>query len=203
MLLPIFLRSIQEGFFLFFFRLYNLFLSSLVSGLVFIHLACYIAPKFKRAVSIVLTALFVILTSVFCGIWLFVTHEYYNLAAGLGGLLGVLPAMCFYIDEYSYVKKTKKQAVKVITEDLGEPLDPKQDPILQVIELLLIEEGELSPPPQVDLTDQEWENFQAIEDVEKVRALNKLVKSESLELPESLEKMKVWAASLVGLVLEE
>lgn len=71
----------------------------------------------------------------------FVTHEYYNLAAGLGGLFGVLPAMCFYINEYSYVKKAKEQAVKVITEGLGEPLDPKQNPILQMVELLLIEEG--------------------------------------------------------------
>jgi len=189
-----------EGFVPLLFRLYNLFLSSFVSGLAFIHLACYIAPNFKRAVSIVLTALFIILTSVFCGIWLFVTHKYYNLAAGLGGLLGVLMAMCFYINEYSYVKKAKEQAKKAI-RGLGELPDPKRNPLLQLVELLLIEEGELSPPSQVDLSDQEWENFQAIEDAGKV--LSKLVKSEHLELPEDLDKMKVWAASLVGLVLEE
>ncbi len=107
----------------FFFRLYNLFLSSLVSGLAFIHLACYIAPNFKRAVSIVLTALFIILTIVSCGIWLFVKHEYYNLAAGFGGLFGVLAAMCFYINEYSYVKKAKEQAKKAI-RNLGSPPTP-------------------------------------------------------------------------------
>ncbi len=185
----------------FFFRLYNLFLSSLVSGLAFIHLACYIAPNFKRAVSIVLTALFIILTIVSCGIWLFVTHEYYNLVAGFGGLFGVLVTMCFYIDKYSYVWKAKKQAVKVINE-LGEWPDPNRDPLLQLVELLLFDEiGNLDPPYQVDLTDQEWENFQLIDDVEKV--LRKLIKSEHMELPKDHEKMRVWAAELVGLALEE
>ncbi|MCK4788707.1 MAG: hypothetical protein KAV87_33500 [Desulfobacteraceae bacterium] len=189
------------GVFLLFFRLYNLFLSSFVSGFAFIHLACYIAPNFKRAVAIVLTALFVILTIVFCGIWLFVTHEYYNLAAGLGGLFGVLPAMCFYINEYSYVKKAKEQAKKAIA-DLGDWPDPNRDPLLQLVELLLFDEnGNLDPPYQVDLSDLEWEYFLEIEDVEKV--LRKLIKSEHMELPKDHEQMRVWATELVGLALEE
>ena len=108
--------------------------------------------------------------------------------------------MCFYINEYSYVKKAKEQAKKAI-QDLGEFPDPRRDPLLQLVELLLVEDGELSPPYQVDLTDQEWENLQAIEDAGKV--LSKLIKSEHMELPKDHEKMRVWAASLVGLVLEE
>ena len=54
---------------------------------------------------------------------------------------------------------------------------------------------------QVDLTDQEWEYFQLIDDVEKV--LRKLIKSEHMELPKDHEQMKVWAAELVGLALSE
>lgn len=189
------------GFLSLFFRLYILFVSSLFSGIAFIHLACYIAPNFKRVVSIVLTALFVIRTIVFCGIWLFVTHEYYNLVAGFGGLFGVLVTMCFYIDKYSYVKKAKEQAKKAI-QDLGEFPDPNRDPLLQLVELLLFDEiGNLDPPYQVDLSDQEWENFQLIDDVEKV--LRKLIKSEHMELPKDHEQMRVWAASLVGLAVEE
>ena len=185
----------------FLFRLYNLYVSNLVFGLAFIHLACYIAPNFKRAVAIVLTALFIILTIVSCGIWLFVTHEYYNLAAGFVRLFGVLLAMCFYINEYSYVKKAKEQAKKAIA-DLGELPDPRRDPLLQLVELVLFDEnGNLDPPTQVDLTDEEWETFGTIENAGKV--LRKLIKSEHLELPESLEQKKEWAASLVGLALEE
>ena len=98
------------------------------------------------------------------------------------------------------MSELNEQAKKAIKE-LGELPDPNRDPLLQLVELLLVEDGELSPPPQVDLSDQDWERFLLHEDVEKV--LKKLIKSEHLELPESLEQKKVWAGNLVELALEE
>jgi hypothetical protein len=98
------------------------------------------------------------------------------------------------------LKKAKEQAKKTI-RGLEELPDPKRDPLLQLVELLLVEDGNLNPLAHVDLSELEWENFQAIEDAEKV--LSRLIKSEHLELPEDLEQMKVWAASLVGLAVEE
>ena len=105
--------------------------------------------------------------------------------------------MCFYINEYSYIKKAKEQAKKAIV-DLGDWPDPNRDPLLQLVELLLFDEnGNLDPPPRVEITDLEWEYFLEIEDVEKV--LRRLIKSEHMEIPKDHEEMRMWAAELVGL----
>ena len=103
----------------------------------------------------------------------------------------------------SFSSKAKEQAAKVITEELGEPLNPRQNPILQLVELVLVDgrSGFVNPPPQIEITDQEWEeSYLGRENLEKV--VNRIINGEQIAPPRGgIEDLRYWAAEIVALVV--
>ena len=103
----------------------------------------------------------------------------------------------------SFSSKAKEQAAKVITEELGEPLNPRQNPILQLVELVLVDgrSGFVNPPPQIEITDREWEeSYLGHENLEKV--VNRIINGEQIAPPRGgIEDLRYWAAEIVALVV--
>jgi hypothetical protein len=98
------------------------------------------------------------------------------------------------------VKQLSRQAVEALREVLGQEPLPDENPLLELIGLLLGDGfGEVQPPPTVPITSQQWldwHHLALMNPKELIAAMNLVLESEQRELPRERETMQTWAASI-------
>jgi hypothetical protein len=111
-----------------------------------------------------------------------------------------------FMDEFAkqiskqFAKQISKQAVEALREIFGQELLPNENPILELMGLLLGDGfGEVQPPPTVPITSQQWldwHHLALMSQEELITALNTVLETEQRKLPTEQTAMRTWAASL-------
>ncbi len=106
-----------------------------------------------------------------------------------------------------FVKQVGKQAVEALREIFGrEPL-PEENPLLELMGLLLGDGfGEVQPPPALPISSQQWLDWHHLTHMkpkELIAAMNLVLETEQRKLPREREAMRLWAASLMLSTLDQ
>lgn len=106
-----------------------------------------------------------------------------------------------------FVKQVSRQAAEALREFFGQELLPTENPVLALLGLLLGDGfGEIQSPPALPITSQEWldwHHLALMKPEELTTAINCVLETEQRELPRDLERMRIWAASLMLSTLEK
>jgi len=106
-----------------------------------------------------------------------------------------------------FAEQTTEQAAKALREILGQEPLPEQNPLLELMGLLLGDEfGEVQPPAAVPITSQQWldwHHLALMKPEELLIAINLVLETEQPRLPTELEAMRRWAASLMLKTLDQ
>ncbi len=97
-------------------------------------------------------------------------------------------------------QKMKKRAAELLIGE-GWPLDPRQNPILQLIDVEVGPESEQGMPTQVEISHREWEEYREKANLDEV--VDEIVNREQMELPEDPEKRRVMLAELAALIIAD
>jgi len=106
-----------------------------------------------------------------------------------------------------FLEQISKQAVEALREIFGrEPL-PQENPLLELMGLLLGDGfGEVQPPPTIPITSQQWldwHHMALMKPDELIAAMNLVLETEGWTLPRDPEAMRLWAASLMLNTLDQ
>jgi hypothetical protein len=106
-----------------------------------------------------------------------------------------------------FVKQVGKQAVEALREIFGrEPL-PEENPLLDLMGLLLGDGfGEVQSPPTMPISSQQWLDWHHLvltRPEELIAAMNLLLEEQQRKLPQEQEAMRLWAASLLLNTLDQ
>jgi hypothetical protein len=106
-----------------------------------------------------------------------------------------------------FVEQVSKQAIVVLREVFGlEPL-PDQNPLLEMMGLLLGDGfGEVQSPPTLPISSQQWldwHHLALMNHREMIAAMNFVLEAEQRKLPTELTAMRTWAASLMLSTLDQ
>jgi hypothetical protein len=106
-----------------------------------------------------------------------------------------------------FVKQVSKQAVEVLRETFGRELLPEENPLLELMGLLLGDGfGEVQSPPTIPISSQQWldwHHLMLMQMEELISAMNHVLETERRELPTELTAMRTWAASLLLNTLDQ
>jgi len=106
-----------------------------------------------------------------------------------------------------FVRRVSKQAVKALRQVFGQEPLPEENPLLELMGLLLGDGfGEVQSPPAVPITSQQWLDWHYLtlmNPQELLAAMNLVLKSGQSELPWEREAMRIWAASLMLKTLDQ
>ena len=106
-----------------------------------------------------------------------------------------------------FVKHVNQQATEAMREIFSRELLEKENPLLELIGLLLGDGfGEIQSPPTVPITNQQWldwHHLALVKPAELTTAINHILETEQRELPRDLERMRIWAASLMLSTLDQ
>jgi hypothetical protein len=106
-----------------------------------------------------------------------------------------------------FVKQVSRQAEKVLREIFDrEPL-PEENPLLELMGLLLGDGfGEVQPPPSIPISSQQWldwHHLALMQPEELTAAIKFVLETEQRKLPPQREAMRLWAASLMLNTLDQ
>jgi hypothetical protein len=103
-----------------------------------------------------------------------------------------------FMDEF--VKLTNKRALRALGEIFGQEPLPDENPILELVGLLLGDRfGEVQPPPTIPISSQQWldwHHLALIKPDDLIAAMNLVLETEQRQLPSELTAMRIWAATL-------
>ena len=106
-----------------------------------------------------------------------------------------------------FVQQINKQAAEALRETFGWVLPPTENPLLELMGLLLGDGfGEVQPPPSVPISSQQWldwHHMALMRQQELVAAMNLVLETEQRQLPRQREAMQTWAASLFLSTLDQ
>ena len=106
-----------------------------------------------------------------------------------------------------FLRQVTKQAVEVLRELFGHELAPEENPLLELIGLLLGDGfGDVRAPPAVPISGQQWldwHHLALMQPEELIAAMSFVLEREQRRLPRKREAMKIWAASLMLNTLEQ
>ncbi len=109
------------------------------------------------------------------------------------------------MDEYA--KRVNQQAVEVLRELFGRGLLAEENPLLELIGLLLGDGfGQVHPPPNVPITSQQWLDWHHLAFTTPKRliaTMNVVLERERWSLPRQWEAMRTWAASVLLSTLDQ
>ncbi len=100
-----------------------------------------------------------------------------------------------------FVKQVSKQAKTTLREAFGQELLPGENPLLELMGLLLGDGfGEVQSPPTIPITRQQWLDWHHVwlmKPEELIAAMHFILAAEQREFPREREAMRLWAASLM------
>ncbi len=106
-----------------------------------------------------------------------------------------------------FVKQLNKQARKTLREAFGQELLPGENPLLELMGLLLGDGfGEVQSPPTIPITSQQWLDWHHLllmKPEELTMAMNFILETQQREFPREREEMRLWAASLMLNTLDQ
>ena len=106
-----------------------------------------------------------------------------------------------------FVKQVSKQAVEALREIFGQELLPEENPLLELMGLLLGDGfGEVQSPPTIPISSQQWLDWHHLAFTtpeELIAAMNLVLETEQPILPTELTAMRTWAASLLLSTLDQ
>jgi hypothetical protein len=106
-----------------------------------------------------------------------------------------------------FVNRVSKQAAKAMREIYGQEPLPEENPLLELMGLLLGDGfGEVQSPPTIPITSQQWLDWHYLTLMnpnELLAAMNLVLKSEQMDLPWEPEVLRIWAASLLLSTLDQ
>ena len=106
-----------------------------------------------------------------------------------------------------FAKQVSKQAAKILREIFGQEPLPDENPLLELMGLLLGDGfGEVQSPPAVPITSQQWldwHHLALMNPQELIAAMNLVLETERRRLPTELTAMRLWAASLMLKTLDQ
>jgi hypothetical protein len=99
-----------------------------------------------------------------------------------------------------YVKQVNIQAMEALREIFGQEPLPEENPLLELMGLLLGDGfGEVQPPPSIPISSQQWLDWHHValmKPEELAAAMNLILETQRRKLPRQREAMQTWAASL-------
>ena len=106
-----------------------------------------------------------------------------------------------------FVKQVRKQAEKALREIFGQEMLPGENPLLELMGLLLGDGfGEVQSPRTIPITSQQWLDWHHLvlmKPEELTLAMNFILETEQSEFPREREAMRLWAASLMLSTLDQ
>ena len=106
-----------------------------------------------------------------------------------------------------FVKQVSKQAREALREAFGQELLPGENPLLELMGLLLGDGfGQVQSPPTIPITSQQWldwHHLALMKPEELIAAMNFMLETEQREFPREREAMRLWAASLMLNTLDQ
>jgi len=106
-----------------------------------------------------------------------------------------------------FVKQVSKQAVEALRETFGRELLAEENPLLELMGLLLGDGfGEVQSPPTIPISSQQWldwHHLALMQPEELIAAMNLVLETEQRTLPTELTAMRLWAASLMLSTLDQ
>lgn len=106
-----------------------------------------------------------------------------------------------------FVKQISRQAAEALRGLFGQEPLPTENPLLELIGLLLGDGlGGVQSTPTVPITSQQWldwHHLALMTPAELTTAVNHILETEQRELPRDLERMRIWAASLMLSTLDQ
>ena len=106
-----------------------------------------------------------------------------------------------------FVKQVCKQARIALREVFGQVPLPGENPILELMGLLLGDGfGEVQSPQAIPITSQQWLDWHHLvlmKPKELTVAMNSILETEQRKLPRGREAMRLWAASLLLSTLDQ
>ena len=106
-----------------------------------------------------------------------------------------------------FVKQANQQAVESLREVFGRAPLPEENPLLELMGLLLGDGfGEVQPPAAVPITSQQWldwHHLALMKADQLTAAMNLVLETEQREFPRQREAMQLWAASLMLNTLDQ
>jgi len=106
-----------------------------------------------------------------------------------------------------FAKQVSKQAAKILREIFGQELLPDENPLLELMGLLLGDGfGEVQSPPTIPINSQQWldwHHLALMNPQELITAMNLVLESEHRELPRERETMQIWAACVLLNTLDQ
>jgi hypothetical protein len=105
------------------------------------------------------------------------------------------------------VKQVNIQAMEALREIFGQEPLPGENPLLELMGLLLGDGfGEVQPPPSIPISSQQWMDWHHLalmEPEELVAAMDLVLETVQRQLPRHREAMQTWAASLFLSTLDQ
>jgi hypothetical protein len=90
-----------------------------------------------------------------------------------------------------FVKQVSKQAARILREIFGQELLPEENPLLELMGLLLGDGfGEVQSPPTIPISSQQWldwHHLALMKPEELIAAMNFILETEQRELPRERE----------------
>ena len=106
-----------------------------------------------------------------------------------------------------FVKQVSKQATRVLQEAFGQELLPGENPLLELVGLLLGDGfGEVQSPQAIPITSQQWLDWHHLvlmKPEELTLAMNFILETEQREFPRERKAQRLWAASLMLNTLDQ
>ena len=106
-----------------------------------------------------------------------------------------------------FANTLRRQAARALLSEFHQEATPGNDPVLELIGILLgDEDASESPPAGSSLTTEQWMTWNQLamdREAELVRAVTRVVDREATELPQERQAMRAWAAWLVLSTLDE
>jgi hypothetical protein len=106
-----------------------------------------------------------------------------------------------------FVKQVRKQATVTLRETFGRELLPEENPLLELMGLLLGDGfGEVQSPPTIPISSQQWLDWHHLAFTtpgELIAAMNLVLETEQRKLPRQRRAMEIWAASLLLSTLDQ
>jgi hypothetical protein len=106
-----------------------------------------------------------------------------------------------------FVKQVSKQAVEALRETFGRELLAEENPLLELMGLLLGDGfGEVQSPPTIPISSQQWldwHHLALMKPEELIAAMSFILETEQREFPREREAMRLWAASLLLSTLDQ
>ena len=106
-----------------------------------------------------------------------------------------------------FVKQARKQAMEALREIFGQEPLPEENPLLELMGLLLGDGfGEVQPPPSIPISSQQWFDWYYLSLMKPetlTAAMNRVLETERRKVPQRREALRTWAASLLLSTLDQ